>query len=152
MLWKYCTQYASKLGKLSSSNGLEKVSFFSSSKERQCQRMFKLPHNCTHVTHWQVTLKILQARLQQDVNRELPDVQAGFRKCRGNQRLNCQHLLDHRKSKRIPEKRRLLLHSYAKAFDCVDPRKLWKILRDENTRSSYYLSPERPVCRSRSNS
>ena len=90
--------------------GLEKVSFHSNPKERQCQRMFKLPHNCTHVTHWQVTLKILQARLQQDMNRELPDVQAGFRKCRGNQRLNCQHPLGHRKSKRIPEKHLLLLH------------------------------------------
>ena len=48
-----------------------------------------------------VMLKILQARFQQYVNRELPDVQAGFRKGRGS---NCQHPLDHRKSKRIPEK------------------------------------------------
>ena len=46
-----------------------------------------------------VMLKILQARLQQYVNSELPDVQAGFRKGRGIQRSNCQHLLDHRKSK-----------------------------------------------------
>ena len=58
--------------------GLEKVSFHSNPKERQCQRMFKLPHNCTHLK-----LKILQARLQQYLNRELPDVQAGFRKGRG---------------------------------------------------------------------
>ena len=50
--------------------------------------------------------KILQARLQQYVNCELPDVQAGFRKGRGT---SCQHLLDHQKSKRIPEKH-LLLH------------------------------------------
>ena len=50
-------------------------------------------------------LKILQARLQQYVNRELPDVQdAGFRKGRGNQRSKCQYLLDHRKSRRVPEK------------------------------------------------
>ena len=49
-------------------------------------------------------LKILQAWLQQYVNRELPDVQAGFRKGRGNQRSNCQHPLDHGKSKRVPEK------------------------------------------------
>ena len=46
-----------------------------------------------------VMLKILQARLQQYVNRELPDVQAGFRKGKRNQRSNCQHLLDHQKSK-----------------------------------------------------
>ena len=51
-----------------------------------------------------VMLKILQAKLQQYMNRELPDVQAGFRKGRGNQRSNCQHPLDHGKSKRVPEK------------------------------------------------
>ena len=56
-----------------------------------------------------VMLKILQARFQQYVNRELPDVQAGFKKGRGT-RDQCQHLLDHRKSKRIPEKHLLLLH------------------------------------------
>ena len=50
MLWKYCTQHASKFGKLSSGQGLEKVSFHSNPKERQCQRMLKLPHNCTHLT------------------------------------------------------------------------------------------------------
>ena len=63
--------------------GLEKVSFHSNPKERQCQRMLKLPHNCTHLTASKVMLQILQARLQQYVNRELPDVQAGFRKGRG---------------------------------------------------------------------
>ena len=63
--------------------GLEKVSFHSNPKERQCQRMFKL---CTIalISHAsKVMLRILQARLQQYVNRELPDVQAGFRKGRG---------------------------------------------------------------------
>ena len=63
--------------------GLEKVSFHTNPKERQCQRMFKLPDNCTHFTSQQVMLKILQARLQQYMNLELPDVQAGFRKGRG---------------------------------------------------------------------
>ena len=64
--------------------GLEKVSFHSNPKERQCQRMLKLLHNCTLISHAsKVMLKILQARLQQYVNRELPDVQAGFRKGRG---------------------------------------------------------------------
>ena len=64
---------------------LEKVSFHSNPKERQCQRMFKLLHNCTHLILYagKVTLKILQVRLQQYMNRELPDVQAGFRKRRG---------------------------------------------------------------------
>ena len=66
--------------------GLEEVGFLSNPKERQCQRMLKLLHNCTHLTaaHTsKVMLKILQARLQQYVNHELPDVQAGFRKHRG---------------------------------------------------------------------
>ena len=57
-----------------------------------------------------VMLKILQARLQQYVNCELPDVQASFRKGRGAQRSNCQHLLDHQKSKRVPEKHLFLLY------------------------------------------
>ena len=55
-------------------------------------------------------LKILQARLQQYVIQELPDSQPGFRKGRGNQRSNCQHLLDHHKSKRVPEKYLFLLY------------------------------------------
>ena len=63
--------------------GLEKVSFHSNPKESQCQRMLKLQHNCTHSPASKVMLKILQARLQQYVNHELLDVQAGFRKGRG---------------------------------------------------------------------
>ena len=63
--------------------GLEKVSFYSSLKERQCQRMFKLPHIALISHASKVMLKILQARLQQYMNHELPDVQAGFRKGRG---------------------------------------------------------------------
>ena len=58
----------------------------------------------------QVMLKILQARLQQYVKRELPDVQAGFRNARGNQSSNCQHLSEHKKIKRVPEKHLLLLY------------------------------------------
>ena len=62
--------------------GLEKVSFRSNPKERQCERMLKLSHNCTHLTRSKIMLKILQARLQHYVNGELADVQAGFRKGR----------------------------------------------------------------------
>ena len=63
--------------------GLEKVSFHSNPKERQCQKMFNY---CTIalISHTsKVMLKILQVRFQQYVNHELPDVQAGFRKRRG---------------------------------------------------------------------
>ena len=89
--------------------GLEKVSFHSNPKERQSQRMLKLLHNCTHLT-CKVMLKILQARLQQYVNCELPDVQAGFRRGRGTRDQNCQPLLDHQKSKQGLEKHLLLLY------------------------------------------
>ena len=60
--------------------GLEKASFLSNPKERQCQSMFKLPHNCAISHASKVMLKILQARLQQYMNYELPDVQAGLEK------------------------------------------------------------------------
>ena len=82
---KCCIQYVSKFGKLSNSHRLEKVSFHSNPKERQCQRMLKLLHNCTHlISHAsKVMLKILQGRLQQYVNRGLPDIQAGFSKGSG---------------------------------------------------------------------
>jgi len=74
--------------------GLETVSVHSNPNERQCQRMFKLPHNCishiiimrwhTIISHFsKVMLKIPKARLQQNMNWELPNVQAGFRKGRG---------------------------------------------------------------------
>ena len=63
---------------------LEKVSFHSNPKERQCQRMLKLPSTITLISHAsKVMLQILQARLEQYVNRELPDVQVAFRKGRG---------------------------------------------------------------------
>ena len=75
-------------------------------------------------------LKILQARLQQYVNRELPDVQAGFRKGRGTRDQIAQHLLDHQKRKRVPEKIYFWFIDYAKAFDYVDQNKLWKILKE----------------------
>ena len=70
-----------------------------------------------------VMLKILQARLQQYVDRELPDVQAGFRKGRGN-RSNCQHLLDHGKAREFQKNIYFCFTDYAKAFNCVDHNKL----------------------------
>ena len=76
-----------------------------------------------------VVLKILQARLQEYVNWELPDVQAGFRKGRGtrDQIANICWIIE---SKRIPKEHLLLLHwLHFIAFDCVDHNKLWKILQ-----------------------
>ena len=75
-----------------------------------------------------VMLKILQARLQQYMKHELPDVQAGFRKGRRN-KSNCQHPLDHQKSNRVPEKHILFYWLY-QAFDCVYDNKLWKFFQE----------------------
>ena len=69
-------------------------------------------------------LKILQPGLQQYVNHELPDVQAGFRKGRGTRNSNCQHPLDHQKSKSVPENIYFCFIYYVKDFDCVDNHKL----------------------------
>ena len=108
--------------------GLEKVSFHSNSKERQCQRMLKLLHNYTYLTPSKVMLKILQARLQQYVIRELPDVQAGFTKGRGtrDQIANIHWII--KKAIEFQKNIYFCFIVYAKAFDCVDHNKLWKIL------------------------
>ena len=74
-------------------------------------------------------LKILQARLQQYINRELPDVQVGFRKDR-NKRSNCQHLLDHLKTKRVPEKHLFLFYSLCQSLWLCGSNNLWKILQE----------------------
>ena len=114
--------------------GLEKVSFHSNPKERQCQRMLKLPHSLTlialisHIS--KLMLRILQARLQQYVNHELPDVQAGFRKGRGtrNQIANICWIME--KAREFQKSICFCFIDYAKAFDCVDHNQLWKILRE----------------------
>ena len=89
---------------------LEKVRFHSNPKEKQCQRMLKLLQIALTSHMGKVMLKILQARLQQYMNCALPDVQAGFRKGRGTRDLIANKMLDHRKSKSIPEKHLLLLY------------------------------------------
>ena len=75
-------------------------------------------------------LKILQARLQQYVNHELPDVQAGFRKGRGtrDQIANIHCIIE--KSREFQKNIYFCFIDYAKAFDCVDHNKLWKILKE----------------------
>ena len=75
-------------------------------------------------------LKILQARLQQYVNYELPDIQADFRKGRGtrNQIANIQWII--KKARESQKNIYFCFIDYAKAFDCMDHNKLWKILRE----------------------
>ena len=96
-------------------------------------------------------LKILQARLQQYLNHELPDVQAGFRKDRGtkDQIANIHWITE--KAKEFQKNICFCFIDYAKAFDCVDHNKLENSERDGNTRPPD-LPLEKPVCRSGSNS
>ena len=96
-------------------------------------------------------LKILQARLQQYMNHELPDVQAGFRKGRGtrNHIANIRWIME--KAREFQRNIYFCFIDYAKAFDGVDHNKLWKILRDGTTRPPD-LPLEKSVCRSGSNS
>ena len=98
-----------------------------------------------------VMLKILQARLQQYVNHELPDVQAGFREGRGtrDQIANICWIME--KVREFQKNIYFCFIDYAKAFDCVDHNKLENSERDENTRPPD-LPLEKPVCRSGSNS
>ena len=74
--------------------------------------------------------KILQARLQQYVNQENPNVQAGIRKKQSSEKSNCQHLLGHRESKGVPKSIYFCLVDYAKVFDCVDHNKQQRMLKE----------------------
>ena len=90
--------------------GLEKVSFHSNPKERQYKECSNY-RTIALISHAiKVMLKILQARLQQYVNQELQMFKLVLEKAEENQRSNCQHLLDHGKSKRVPEKHLFLLY------------------------------------------
>ena len=105
--------------------GLEKVSFHSNPKE--CSKY----HTIALISHTsKVMLKILQARLQQYVIRELPDVQAGFRKGRGtrDQIANIHWIME--KAREFQKNTYFCFIDYAKAFDCVDHNQLWKILKE----------------------
>ena len=90
--------------------GLEKVRFHSNPKDGQSQRMFKLLQTALISHASKAMLKIVQAGLQQYVSRELPDVQAGFRKVRGTRDQIANICWIREKSKRILEKHLLLLH------------------------------------------
>ena len=97
-------------------------------------------------------LKILQARLTQHVNCELPDVQAGFRKGRGtrDQIANIRWIME--KVREFQKTIYFCFIDYAKAFDCVDHNKLWKILKEIGSTRPPDLPLEKPICRSGSNS
>ena len=84
-------------------------------------------------------LKILQARLQQDMNQEFPDVQAGFRKGRGtrDQIASIHWIIE--KAREFQKNIYFCFIDYSKAFDCVDHNKLWKILKDTGIPASWEI-------------
>ena len=153
MLWKWSTQYANKFAKLSSGHRTGKCQFsFKTFSQRKVMPKNDYTTAQLHSSHMLVMFKILQARLQQYVNHELPDVQAGFRQRQRNQRSNCQHPLDHGKSKIIPEKHLFLLYWLCQSlWLCGSQSTVENSERDGNTRPPD-LPLEKSVYRSGSNS
>ena len=131
--------------------GLEKVSFHSTPKKdnaKECSN-YRTIALVSHVS--KVMLKILYTRLQQYMNCELSDVQAGLRKGRGtrDQMANIHWIIE--KAREFQKNIYFCFIDYSKDFDCVDHNKMQKILRDGNTRPPY-MPLEKPVFWSRSNS
>ena len=111
-----------------------------------------MPKKIVLISHTsKVTLKILQARLQQYVNQELPDGQAGFQRGRGTKDQIANNCWIMEKAREFQKDIYLCFIDYAKAFDCVDHNKLENSERDGSTRPPN-LPPQKPVYGSRSSS
>ena len=117
--------------------GLEKVSFHSNPKgnAKECSKYCTIA--LSHAS--KEMLKILQARLQQYVNRELPGVQAGFRKGRGTRDQIANICCIIKKAREFQKNLFFCFIDYSEAFDCVDHSKLWKILKEMGI-------PDHPTC------
>ena len=131
LLLKCYTQYASEFGKHSSGQQDWKRSVFipipKKGNDKECSNYYTI----ALISHSsKVMLKILQARLQQYVNRELSDVQSGFRKDRGtrDQIANISWIIE--KAREFQKNIYFCFIDYTKAFDCVDHNKLWEILQE----------------------
>ena len=129
MLWKCHTQYASKFGKLSSGHRAGKGHFSFQSQRKAMPKNAQTTAQL-HSSHMRVTFKILQARLQQYVKHELPDVQAGFRKGRRTRdQIADMHWII-KKAREFEKNIYFCFIDYDKAFECLDHNKLWKILKE----------------------
>ena len=144
MMYKCCTQYASKFGDHRWSQDWKRPVFISIPKKvnaKECSNY----HTIALISHAsKVMLKILQARLLLYMNYELPDIQAGFRKVRETRDKIANNHWIIEKIREFQKNIYFCSIDYAKSFDCVDHSKLWKILRDGNTRSPG-LPPEKSV-------
>ena len=99
--------------------GLEKVSFHSKPKERQCQRMFKLLHNCTQITHWQSNAQNSPSKASTVCELRTSRCSSWIQKKQRNQRSNCHHPLNHRNAKEFQKNIYFCFIGYAKDFDRV---------------------------------
>ena len=107
-------------------------------------------HSIEHAN--KVMLKILQARLQQYLTRECPDVQVGFQRGKGTGDQIANICCIMKKAREFQKKLYFCFIGYAKVFDCVDYNKLWEIFKEMGVPDHFTCSPEKPICRSRSNS
>ena len=150
MLWKCCSQYASKFGELSSGQRTGKGQFSFQSQRKAMPKNVQTTEQL-HSSHTlaKVMLKILQAKLQQYMNHELPAVQGGFRKSRGTrgQIDNIRWIIE---KARVPEKH-LLYWLCQSLWLRGTEQTVENSSRDGNTRPPD-LPPEISICRSRSNS
>ena len=129
MLWKCCTQYASKFEKLSSSHRTGKGQFsFQSQRKAMPKTNYCTTAFILHTS--KVMLKILQARVQQYMNRELPGVQAEFRKGRvtRDQIANIHWIIE--KAREFQKNIYFCFIDYTKTSNYVDHNKLWKIPKE----------------------
>ena len=130
MLWKCCTQYASKFGTQQWPHDWKGSVFFLILKRgnaKECSNYCTIAFS-SHAS--KVMFKILQARLQQYVNQELPDVQAGFRKGRGTRDQTANICWIIKKARGFQKTIHFCFIDYTKAFDYVNHTKLWKILKE----------------------
>ena len=123
MLWKFCTQHATKFGEFSTDHRTEKCQFSLQSQRKTMSKNSPTTALISHAT--KLMLKILQAMLQRYINRELPDIQVGFRKGRGTK----SKLPTTTRSLKNQDSSRRNLFMFYWDFDCVDYNKCWKILK-----------------------
>ena len=122
-------QYASKFGKLISCHRTGKSQFSFQCQRRAMPKNVQITTNCTHFACYQRNGQNFPSETSIVCQSRNSSSLSWIQKRQKNQRSNGQHLLDHRKSKRIPENMHFCFIDYAKAFDCVDHSKLWKILQ-----------------------
>ena len=129
MLLKCCTQNASKFGKLCNGHSSGQSVVITVLKKENATE-YSSCHTIALISHSsKIMLKSLQARLQQYVNHELPNVQTGLRKGRGTRDQVADIHQNMEKGKEFQKNVYFCFIDYAKAFDCMDHNKLWKIFK-----------------------